>query len=148
MDQVIAGHGDTGLDVELLHLGLVLDAGHIGGLEAGGDVEVGAQLGVPLQPVLIVGLQPVNAAVLEGEEGHSAVDLVIVLQAAHLVIFGQAVLQLAAQLVIGLVADAQHVQTVFLQLMAELPVICGEVGGNEDQIFHYDSSFLSYFDSI
>ena len=61
---VVAGGGDTGLLIVLLHLALVLDAGHIKGLEAAGDVEIGAQGGISLQPVFIVGLQPVDAAIL------------------------------------------------------------------------------------
>ena len=90
-------------------------------------MEIGAQGGVALQPVFIVGLQPVDAAMLEGEEGHGAVDLVVVFQAVHLVVFVQAVLQLRLQLVVGLIADAQHVHAVVLQLPAELPVVGGEV---------------------
>ena len=133
---VVASGGDASLLVVLLHLALVLDAGHIGGLEAGGDVEIGAQGCVPLQPVFVVGLQPVDAAVLEGEERHGAVDLVVVFQTAHLVVFVQAVLQLGLQLVVGLVADAQHVHAVVLQLTAELPVVGGEVGGDKNKILH------------
>ena len=134
---VVAGDGDAGFLVILLHLALVLDAGHILGLEAGGDVEVGAQGGVPLQPVLIVGLQPVDAAILEGEERHRAIDLIVVLEAADLVVFVQAVLQLRLQLIVGLVADAQHIHAVVLQLPAELPVVRREIGGDKDKILHF-----------
>ena len=133
---VVACGGDAGLLVILLHLALVLDAGHIGGLEAGGDVEIGAQGCVPLQPVFIVGLQPVDSAILECKEGHGAVDLVVVFQTAHLVVLVQAVLQLRLQLIVGLVADAQHVHAVVFQLTAELPVVGGEVGRNKNEILH------------
>ena len=133
---VVACGGDAGLLVILLHLALVLDAGHIGGLEAGGDVEIGAQGCVPLQPVFIVGLQPVDAAILECKEGHGAVDLVVVFQTAHLIVLVQAVLQLRLQLIVGLVADAQHIHAVVFQLMAELPVVGGEVGRNKNKILH------------
>ena len=133
---VIAGGGDAGLLVILLHLALVLDAGHIRGLEAGSDVEIGAQGGVPLQPVFIVGLQPVDGTVLEGKKGHSAVDLIVVFQTAHLVVFVQAVLQLRLQLIVGLVADAQHVHAIVLQLPAELPVVGGEVRRDKNKILH------------
>ena len=133
---VVACGGDAGLLVILLHLALVLDAGHILGLEAGGDVEVGAQGSVPLQPVFVVGLQPVDAAILEDEEGHSAVDFVVILEAADLVVLVQAVLQLRLQLIVGLVADAQHVHAIVFQLMAELPVVGGEVGRNKNEILH------------
>ena len=142
---VVAGSGDAGLPVVLLHLALVLDAGHILGLEAGGDVEVGAQGSVPLQPVFVVGLQPVDAAILEDEEGHSAVDFVVILEAADLVVLVQAVLQLRLQLIVGLVADAQHIHAVVLQLPAELPVVRREVRGDKNKILHnFASSFLEY----
>ena len=133
---VVAGGGDAGLLVILLHLALVLDAGHIRGLEAAGDVEIGAQGGIALQPVLVVGLQPVDAAILEGKEGHGAVDLVVVFQTAHLVVLVQAVLQLRLQLIVGLVADAQHIHAVVFQLTAELPVVGGEVRRNKNKILH------------
>ena len=133
---VVTGGGDAGLLVILLHLALVLDAGHILGLETGLDVEVRAQGRIPLQPVLIVGFQPVDAAILEGEERHRPVDLVIILQTADLIVFVQAVLQLRLQLIIGLVADAQHVHAVIFQLPAELPVVGGEIGGDKDKVAH------------
>ena len=99
-------------------------------------MEVGAQGSVPFQPVFIVGLQPVDAAMLEGEEGHSAVDLIVIFQTAHLVVFVQAVLQLRLQLIIGLVADAQHIHAIVLQLPAELPVVGGEVRRDKNKILH------------
>ena len=133
---VVAGGGDTGLLIVFLHLALVLDAGHIRGLEAAGDVEIGAQGGIPFQPVFIVGLQPVDAAILEGEKRHSAVHLVVVFQTVHLVVLVQACLQLRLQLLVGLVADAQHVQAVVLQFPAELPVVRGEVGGDKNKVLH------------
>ena len=133
---VVAGGGDAGLLVILLHLALVLDAGHILGLEAGLDVEVRAQGRIPLQPVLVVGFQPVDAAILEGEERHRTVDLVIILQTADLIVFVQAVFQLRLQLIIGLVTDAQHIHAVVFQLPAELPVVGGEIGGDKDKVAH------------
>ena len=133
---VVAGGGDAGLLVILLHLALVLDAGHIRGLEAAGDVEIGAQSGIPFQPVFIVGLQPVDAAILEGEKGHGAVYFVVVFQTVHLVVLVQACLQLRLQLLVGLVTDAQYVQAVVLQLPAELPVVRGEVGGDKNKVLH------------
>ena len=146
---VVAGGGNARLLVVFFHLALVLDAGHILRLETGGDVEIGAQGSVPLQPVLVVGFQPVDAAVLERKERHRAVDLIIIFQAADFVVLVQAFFQLRFQLVIGLVADAQHVHPVVFQLPAELPVVGGEVGRNKDKILHgvYDSSFL-YKDSF
>ena len=131
---VIPGGGDAGSLVKLLHPGLVLDPGHVLLLEAAGNAEVGAQTGVPLQPVLVVALQPVDPAVLVDEEGHRPVDGVVVLQGVHLVVLIEAGLQLPGQLVIGLVADAQHVHPVVPQLPAELPIIGREVGRNKNYV--------------
>ena len=142
--QVVTRGWNASLLVELLHPGLVFDPGDISLLETGGDAEVGAQPGVPLQPILVVGLQPVNPSVAEDEIGHGPVYLVIVLQAVHLVVLVQAVLQLACKLVVGRVAHAQHVQAVVFQLPAELPVVGREVGGNEDHVFHRDSFSLFF----
>ena len=133
---MITGGYDTDLLIIFLHLGLVLDAGHVLHLEATGDVEVGTQLGVLFQPVFVVGLQPVDAAVLVDEEGNSAVDFVIVFQTANLVVLVQAVLQIGVQLIIRLIADTQHVHAVVLQLLAELPVVCREIGGNKNDVLH------------
>ena len=133
---VVAGGLDAHGLVVGLHLGLVLDALHVRNLEAGGDVEVGAQHGVALQPVLVVALQPVDAAVLADEERHGAVHLVVVLHGADLVVLGQAGAQLGQQVVVGAVTHAQHAQAVVLQVLAELPVVGGEVGGDEDEVFH------------
>ena len=64
---------------------------------------------------------------------------------ADLVVLVQAVLQLRLQLIVGLVADAQHVHTVVLQLTAELPVVRREVRGDKNKILHnFASSFLEY----
>ena len=119
---MVAGSLDPGLGVELLHAAFVLDAVDAVVLETGGDVEVGAQLSVPQQPVLVVGLQPVDLAVLEGEEGHSAVDLVIVLQTGYLVVFHQGIAALRLQRLIGAVADAQSGDAVIFQTLRETPV--------------------------
>ena len=45
-------------------------------------------------------------------------------------------LQLGQQGMIGLIAHAQHAQAVVLQVLAELPVVGGEVGGDEYEILH------------
>ena len=52
-------------------------------------------------------------------------------------VFVQAVLQLRLQLIVGLVADAQHIHAVVLQLPAELPVVRREIGGDKDKILHF-----------
>ena len=131
-----AAGGDARLGVVVLHLGLILDAVDVALLEAGGDVELGAQPGVPLQPVFVVALQPVDAAVLVDEKGYSPVYRLGVLQTVHPVVFGEAVAHMVGQLFIGLVANAQHVEAVVLQGAAELPVVGGKVGGDKNGVFH------------
>ena len=84
---MVARHRDAGFYVKLLHPGLILNAGDIAYLETACDVEIRSQLRVPFQPVLIVGFQPVNAAVLEDEKCHSPVYFVLIFQAADLVVF-------------------------------------------------------------
>ena len=59
------GRRNPCLTVILLHGRLFLDAPDICILLAGSDMKIRAQAGILLQPELIVGLQPVNLAVLE-----------------------------------------------------------------------------------
>ena len=126
-DQVVAGGLHAGLGVELLHAAFVLDAVDAVVLETRGDVEVGAQLGIPQEPVFVIGLQPVDLAVFEGEEGYGAVDLIIVFQAFHLIIFRQGVAALRVQGLIGAVADAQGGDAVVFQTLGEVPVSFREI---------------------
>ena len=139
--QMVARHRDAGFLVVFLHFGFVLDAGNVGDLEAAGDVEVGAQLGVAFQPVFVVGFQPVDAAVFEDEEGHGAVHFVIVFQTGNLVVFVEAGFQFRFQFFIRLVADSQYVQAVLFQFTAEHPVVGGEVRRDKDKVFHVFPSF-------
>ena len=120
----------------------MLDAGHVGGLLTGGDVELGAQGGVALQPEFVVGFQPVDLAVLEGQESDGAVYFVPVFKAGDLVILMQGFAQLGTQLIIGAVADAENAHAVLLQLVAEHPVGIGEVRRQEDKVFHMYSLLL------
>ena len=90
--QVIPGGGQAGLGIVGLHGRLILDLVHFVQLRAGGDVELRAQPGIPHEPVLVVAFQPVDFAVLEGEEGHGLEHLVVVFQGADLVIFVKGIL--------------------------------------------------------
>ena len=130
--------GNPRAAVVFLHGRLVFDARHILNAETGRDVEIAAQMGILFQPVLVVGLKKINPAVFEDEEGHCAVDLVVVLQRGDLVILRQAVFEFEAELVIRLVADAEDVYAVAAQLVAELPVIHREIRGDENDVFHND----------
>ena len=134
---VVARHGDARLFVVFLHAGLVLDAFHILRLEAAFNVKIRAEPGIALQPVFIVALQPVDAAIAEDEKRDRPVHLVVVFQTGHLVVFVQAVLELGRKLVVGLIADAQHVEPVVFELPAELPVVGWKIGRKKDKIFHF-----------
>ena len=136
---VIAGHGDARLFVISFHLGLVLDAVHLSQLETAGDIEIGTQTGILHQPVLIVGLQPVNPAVLVDKICHCTIHSVIVFHAADLIVFIEIVAQLRQQLIVRLITDAQHIDAIVLQMMAKLPVVRREVGGNKHEILHRQS---------
>ena len=80
---MVTGYRDTSLDVEFLHLGFELDTRNVLYLEPGSDMELGTQVSIALQPVFIIGFQPIDLAMLVDEEGNSAVNLIIVLQAAY-----------------------------------------------------------------
>ena len=97
-----------------LHGGFTLDVLHVCTLPARADVEVRAQTGVIHEPVLIVGLEPVNASVLEREEADGAQHLVIVVECGDKVVLGQCLAHLTRELVVGRVADAENVYPFFL----------------------------------
>ena len=84
--------GDSRLLEKFLHAGFFLVGVHIPAAQSGEDVEIRPQGSILLQPVLIVGLQPVNAAVLEDEKCHGPVHFVLIFQAADFVVFVQAAL--------------------------------------------------------
>ena len=83
---------DARSDVAFLHFALVLDALDEVILCAGIDVEIRAQLGVHLQPILVVGLDPVDLAIVEGKVRDSAEHLVVIAKIIHAVILSQALL--------------------------------------------------------
>ncbi len=136
LHQVVPGSGNTGLGVVLLHNGLKLDSVHLMKLGAGGDIEFRPQPGIPHEPILIVGLQPVDFAIFEGKIGHGLENLVVILQAGNLIVFMEGVPQFLKQAVIGAVADAQDPHSVILQFPTEFPVGHGKVGGDKNKVFH------------
>ena len=133
-DHMVAGHRHTGGNVAFLHLALVLDALDEVVLCAGRDVEIRAQLGIHFQPIFVVGLDPIDFAVVEGEVADSTEHLVIVTEVVHAVILRQAVFQFPRNLVERRVADAQHIDTIAVQAVAEIPVGLGEMRADKDKI--------------
>ena len=97
-------------------------------------MEICPEPGVLLQPELVVGLQPVNAPVFEGEKGHCPIDLVIVLQRIDIIILCQRAAKLLVQLKIGRVANPQHVDAVSFQPVAKLPIVPGVIGRNKNKV--------------
>ena len=140
---VLAGGGNAGLAIDPLHGGLVLDDADPVAADARGHVEILTQPGILLQPVFIHGFDPVHLAVLECEEGNGPIDLVVVLQAVHPIVFRQRRLQRRFKTVVGRVADAQHIDAIAAQSIAELPVGVGKVRRYKDEIHDLASCITS-----
>ena len=70
--------GNVRLFVKGLHRRLIFDVIHIACLPACADVEVRAQARIALKPVLVVGLEPVNAPIFEGKECDGTQHLIVV----------------------------------------------------------------------
>ena len=128
----LAGRGNAAQGVVLLHLALVLDGGDVVVLDARGNIEVRAQAGVLLQPVLVVGLNPVYLAPLVGQPGYGTVHLVVVLQVVHLVVVRNAATELLGQIPVVGIGNGQYVHAILFEPGAEMPVGGREMGGNEN----------------
>ena len=133
---VVTGGGNTCLSIVLLHSRLILNLKHVCFLEAGSNMELGTQLCVTLQPVLIVGFQPVDLAVLVGKERNCTEYFIVVFQGIYLVVFMQSTAQFRQKIVIRAITNTQHTQTIVLQFSAELPVVYRKVRGNKNKILH------------
>ena len=126
--------GNARRSVERLHLGLALPLGHLRRACARSDVEVVAQTGILAEPVLVLRLEPVDLAVLPGEECDRTEDLVVVLQGGHPIVLVERVLDLLRHHVVGRVADAEHRGAVLAQAVAPVPVGVGELRRDEDDV--------------
>ena len=131
---------DARLLVKGLHCGLVLDMIHITALPARANVEVRAQTCIALEPVLVVRLDPVDAAIFECKECNSAQHLIVVGERGNEVILCQRLAYLMLELVVWCVADAEDVDTLLFQTVAEVPVDARELRGNKDKV-HVLTSF-------
>ena len=133
-DHMVPCHRDTRRAVAFLHLALEFDEGNKIILGTGGDIEIGPQLGVHLQPVLIVAFQPVDLAVTEGKVSYGTHHGIVIGQAVHAVILGQAGLELFRNLVVRGVSDAQDVHAVAAQAVTEIPVTFGKMRRYKNKI--------------
>ena len=94
----LPGGRDAAEGIVFFHLRLLLDAGDMVGMETRRNVEVRTQAGILLEPVLVVGLDPVDLSELEGEPGDGTEHLVVILEVAHLVITREAVAELRGEI--------------------------------------------------
>ena len=79
-------------------------------LEVGaGDVEVGAQACLGFHPVLRVRVDAVDVAVAVGEVAAGPQQLVVIVHVVDAIVLAQGLAQLLAQQLVGLVAQAEHV---------------------------------------
>ena len=127
MHHVVAGHGYPGSDVAFLHFALVLDAVNKVVLCAGGNIEIGAQGGVLLQPEFIVAFQPVDFAVLKSEIPHGAYHGIIIRHGIHTVILGQCAFEQGGQRFVRGIANAKHIYAIGTQAVTKIPVIFREM---------------------
>ena len=110
---VVTGHRNADTLIIFFHAGFVFDAWHVFVMKTARNIEICTQTGILLQPVFIIGFQPVNATVMPDKVADSTIDLVIVFQAVYFIIFLQAFLKFRAQVVIRTVADTEDIHTVF-----------------------------------
>ena len=118
-----AGSRNACLFIALLHERLPGEIRQLIKLKARRYIEIRPELCVILQPVLVVGFYPVDAAVFEREKRHSPVYLVVILERPDLVVFAKSFLEIKRQLVIGLVAYPEDVHAVFVKFPAEISVV-------------------------
>ena len=119
-DDVLAGGRNPGLDKEALHAGLPDQVSYFVLSCADSNVEIRTQPCIHREPVFIQGFKPVDPAVFVNEKGDRAVNLIIILQRVHIIVFRQGILQLIVQCVIGHVPDSEHIYAMLVQAVAEL----------------------------
>ena len=126
-DRRIARSGDTCHLVIFFHGRLGAVTHDLVGPKPRHDIEIRAEGGVQLHPVLIVGLDPVDLAVTERKIPHRADHLVVVLHVFHPVVLGQGVFECIAQGVVRRVAYSEDVGAVLFEPEAEALIGSGEV---------------------
>lgn len=90
-DHVVTGNRNTGSAITFFHLALEFDALDEIILCTGCNVEVGTQLCVHFQPILVVGFQPIDFSVMESEITDGADHLIVVPKIVHTVILRQTI---------------------------------------------------------
>ncbi len=113
-DHMVAGSGDAGPFVALLHAGFEFDQRHVFRHQPGGDVKILPKPGVLHEPVFVVALQPVDLSVAEGEKGHRPEHVFVIFHILDPVVFGQGAAQRGREGVVGRISNAQYVDAVGL----------------------------------
>ena len=83
---------------------------------------------------------------LVGQKRDGAENLVVIFERGNFVIFVQRAAQLRHELVIRAIADAEDVHAVLFQLGAEFPIVCWEIRGDKDKVFHGNAPFGQHED--
>ncbi|MFZ7128453.1 MAG: hypothetical protein ACOWWM_20045 [Desulfobacterales bacterium] len=96
-----------------------------------GDVEVVADAGIIFEPVFVVALESVDAAVTVDKIAAGPDESVIIVQDFDPIIFGQGGAQRFGEFVIFLVPDAQHGGAGVFQLAAKGRIVGREMGREE-----------------
>ena len=97
-------------------------------------IEVCAQPGILLKPVFIIGLYPVYLSVFEREICNGTEDFCVIFQIVNLVIFREAAAKGRIKRLVRSVGYTQYVDTTASEVLAEMPVCTGEMGGYKNEI--------------
>ena len=124
---VLAGGRDTCSLVDRLHSRFAFPERKLIRLYACRYVEILSQLSVEFQPVLVVGFDPVNTAVLESKICDRTVDLAVIFHGIHFIILSQRSFQIIVQRIIRSITDAQNVGAVKVQSVTEITEVIRKV---------------------
>ena len=113
--------------VNRLHCGLALPQRKLIRHDPCRNVEIFSEPCVQLQPVLIVGFDPVDASVFESKESNGAVDLAIVFHGIDLIILGKRSFEHVAERIIGSVPYAQDPDSVRVEPVAKIAEVIRKI---------------------
>ena len=133
-DLVATGGGNACFCIILFHSGFALESFDGSGADTCGDVEIGAELRILFEPIFIVGFDPIDLAVLKGEESNGAENLVVIFERVYLVVFCERCLELGFERIVFCVADTENVDTVFVKSITEIPICVRKIRRNKDEI--------------
>jgi hypothetical protein len=139
--------GNACLGIIFLHCRFALEAFDGSRADTCGNIEIGAELRILFKPIFIVGFDPIDLTVFEGEESHCAENFVVVFERAYLVIFCKGSLELGLERVVRFIADAEYVYTVFMESVTEIPICVRKIRRNKDKV-HKTAPLLVYITFI